>query len=90
MFYLFLIAPGYMLNELDTHDRFSAILYKWYSFFCDVMFTFSLRKHAYSNILKILPPKNENFQIKKKSLIFMFLLKTLILGTRWNRFDEYP
>ena len=22
-----------------------------------------LRKHAYSNILKILPPKNENFQI---------------------------
>ena len=25
----------------------------------------SLRKHAYSNILNILPPKNENFQIKK-------------------------
>ena len=24
----------------------------------------SLRKHAYSNILKVLPPKNENFQIK--------------------------
>ena len=24
----------------------------------------SLRKHAYSNILKIFPPKNENFQIK--------------------------
>ena len=24
----------------------------------------SLRKQAYSNILKILPPKNENFQIK--------------------------
>ena len=24
----------------------------------------SLRKHAYSNILKILSPKNENFQIK--------------------------
>ena len=24
----------------------------------------SLRKHAYSNILKILPPKIENFQIK--------------------------
>ena len=29
------------------------------------MFWFTLRKHAYSNILKILPPKNENFQIKK-------------------------
>ena len=24
----------------------------------------TLRKHAYSNILKIFPPKNENFQIK--------------------------
>ena len=24
----------------------------------------SLRKHAYSNILKILPPRNENFQMK--------------------------
>ena len=35
----------------------------------------SLRKHAYSNILKILPPKTENFQIK--TLIFLiFLLKT--------------
>ena len=25
---------------------------------------YTLRKHAYSNILKILPPENENFQIK--------------------------
>ena len=33
-----------------------------------------LRKHAYSNILKILPPKNENFQIKNSD-IFTFLLK---------------
>ena len=24
----------------------------------------SLRKHAYSTVLEILPPKNENFQIK--------------------------
>ena len=28
------------------------------------MYTVTLRKHAYSNILKILPPENENFQIK--------------------------
>ena len=28
----------------------------------------SLRKHAYSNILKILPPKNENFQIKSSDI----------------------
>ena len=25
----------------------------------------TLQKHAYSNILKISPPKNENFEIKK-------------------------
>ena len=28
----------------------------------------ALRKHAYSNILKILPPKNENFQIKNSDM----------------------
>ena len=40
---------------------------------------FPLRKHAYSNILKISPSKTENFQKKsttKKTLIFfIFLLK---------------
>ena len=35
-----------------------------------------LRKHAYSNILKILPPRNEHFQIKKNLIFFKFLLKT--------------
>ena len=30
--------------------------------------TFSLRKHAYSNILQILSPKNENFQIKNSDI----------------------
>ena len=28
----------------------------------------TLRKHAYSNILKNLPPKNENFQIKNSDI----------------------
>ena len=28
----------------------------------------TLRKHAYSNILKILPPKNENFRIKNSDI----------------------
>ena len=32
----------------------------------------ALQKHAYSNILKILQPKMENFQIKKKSDIFSY------------------
>ena len=35
-----------------------------------------LQKHAYSNILKILQPKMENFQIKNSD-IFHILLKTL-------------
>ena len=29
---------------------------------------FQLRKHAYSNILKILLPKNENFQLKHSDI----------------------
>ena len=36
-----------------------------------------LRKQAYPNILKILPPKMENFQLKNSD-IFIFLLKTYI------------
>ena len=55
------------------------------NFFCDASLQpnlpYSLRKHAYSNILKILPPeKRENFQIKNL-LFFIFLLKTDIVGT---------
>ena len=33
---------------------------------------FSLGKQAYSNILKISPPKNENFQIKKSDIFHIF------------------
>ena len=36
---------------------------------------FSLRKHAYSNILKILQPEKENFQ-KKIPIFFIFFLET--------------
>ena len=39
----------------------------------------SLRKHAYSNILKILPPKNENFQIKNSD-IFHISAQTIDCG----------
>ena len=47
----------------------------------------TLRKHAYSNILKISPPKTESFQIK--ILIFIkFMLKKYIVGTRYNRLAE--
>ena len=34
------------------------------SVWLDLIISLSLRKHAYSNILKILPPNKENFQIK--------------------------
>ena len=48
----------------------------------------SLRKHAYSSILKMLPPINGKFQIKN-SYIFIFLLKTWIMGTRRGSSNEY-
>ena len=41
-----------MTTQSDTPDPFEPLP------------VYTLRKHAYSNILKILPPKNENFQIK--------------------------
>ena len=47
----------------------------------------ALRKHAYSNILKILPPKSENFQMK--ILIFFHLsAKNIDCGTRQNRLGD--
>ena len=56
--------------------------------------TVSFRKHAYSNILKILPPKTESAQIK--ILIFLiFLLKNIDCGyslepPRRGGSNEYP
>ena len=41
-------------------------------------FKVSLRKHAYLNILRILPPKNENF--RKKSDIFHFSTQNMDCG----------
>ena len=42
------------------------IIRPYFAFFFVFVFIMlpTLRKQAYSNILKILPPKNENFQIK--------------------------
>ena len=47
----------------------------------------SLRKPAYHNILKILPPKNENVQIKNSD-IFHISAQNIYCGTRLNRLDE--
>ena len=54
----------------------------------------TLRKHAYSNILKILPPKNENFQIKKSD-IFHISAQNINCGyslepPRRGGSNEYP
>ena len=55
---------------------------------------FLLRKHAYSNILKILPPKNENFQIKNSD-IFHISAQNIDCGyllepPRRGGSNEYP
>ena len=36
--------------------------------------SYTLRKHAYSNVLKISAPKTESFQIKKSDCFFFFLI----------------
>ena len=36
------------------------------------LFQVPIRKHAYSNILKISPSKNENFQIKSSDIFHIF------------------
>ena len=53
-----------------------------------------LRKHASSNILKILPPKNENFQIKNSD-IFHISAQNIDCGyslepPRRGGSNEYP
>ena len=55
----------------------------------------SLRKHAYSNTLKILPPKNGNFSHKKKSVIFHISAQNIDCGyslepPRRGGSNEYP
>ena len=42
---------------------------------------FPLRKHAYSNILRILPPKNENFQMKNSDI---FLISAQNIDCRYS------
>ena len=54
---------------------------------------FTLRKHAYLNILNILPPKNGNFQIK--TLIFHISAQNIDCGyllepPRQGSSNEYP
>ena len=54
-----------------------------------------LRKHTYSNILRILSPKNENFQIKNSDIFFHISAKNIDCGysiepPRRDSSNEYP
>ena len=53
-----------------------------------------LRKHVYSNILKILQPKKEKIQIKKTDIFHIFA-QNIDCGyslepPRWGGSNEYP
>ena len=54
-----------------------------------VVMSLSLRKHAYSNILKILPPKSEKIQIKDSD-IFHISAQNIDCGTRYKKNNVYP
>ena len=95
--YLILLLCAYMQERksnfldtvhkrgLDTFAGFSATLLH-----CVLN---SLRKHAYSNVLKISSPKTESFQIKIL-IFFIFLLKTdcgySLEPPRRGGSNEYP
>ena len=58
------------------------------------IYSVALRKHTYSNILKILPPKNENFLIKNSD-IFHISAQNIDCGyslepPRRGGSNEYP
>ena len=59
-----------------------------------LLHSFALREYAYSNIQKILPPKNENFQIKNSD-IFHISAQNIDCGyslepPRRGGSNEYP
>ena len=60
--YLFLISSTFGASGAQCSMTMVCPRYSLLKFFFQILLT--LRKHAYSNILNILPPKNENFRIK--------------------------
>ena len=50
----------------------------------------TLRKHAYSNILKILPPKNEIFQMKNADIFSYLRSKHRLWVLVRTASNEYP
>ena len=85
----------------NVHEKLSSRLIARMHFFMwttktdqSVQMCRPLRKHTYSNILKISPPKNENFQIKNSD-IFHISARNINCGNwlelpHWGRSSEYP
>ena len=49
----------------------------------DLLNFYAFQKHAYSNILKILPPKNKNFQMKNSDIFHISAqIDFFCVGTR--------
>ena len=63
-------AQFFQRSRIDNRptSAVSALIFIMWRLILFKLFFFPLRKHAYSNILKILPPKNENFQIKNSDI----------------------
>ena len=87
---------GFLCNQkvltLCMLGNFACFFYRLWIFFLNLLFP--LRKHAYPNILNILQPKNENFQIKKSD-IFHISAQNIACGyllepPRQNGSNEYP
>ena len=85
------------IRVLPNHNRYFTILY-YYGINRIPKSILPLRKHAYSNILKILPPKNENFQIKffwyfsyfcSKHRLWV-LVRTIYVLSRNKKNNVYP
>ena len=81
----------------STHQTASSIhFFVWFSVIVNVPLCFgivphlilqflALRKHAYSNVLKILQPTKENFQIKKKLIFFHISAQNIDCGYMLDR-----
>ena len=71
------VDPDHMSDTLKVYlSQYLGLLWYVFVLFCTKeIYCLTLRKHAYSNILKILPPKNEKIEIKIL-IFFKFLLKT--------------
>ena len=67
-------SVSFFIVDMILEHYFNVILYATACFLANLFVfepgdnIFSSRKHVYSNILKILPPKNENFQIKNSDI----------------------